>query len=132
MKNVLENPDAPKNPNTFTFPITSEKNIVYKFSLPKIKDKRCWLCEGIGRITKDLNPLKSKKAKVCESCFGTGRERIPHPIPIGIRSIDAMYIRLMETLPGFTFVARNDSHETAQPFRFDGGDGLIMPMRILK
>lgn len=89
-------------------------------SLPSLPNfKPCELCSGDGR-------LEGKKGTTCEGCDGYG-ESWRH-IPIGNTHFCIRYVRLLSSLPGIK-IAPNGKE--AAPFMFDGGRGLLMPMRGL-
>ena len=80
----------------------------------------CLSCHGYGEIR--------GKGQICGNCRGTGQEMSWKRIPLGNSGFSAGYLRLMrENLPNVQILA--NAPASACYFRFDGGDGFLMPMR---
>jgi hypothetical protein len=90
-------------------------------SVPKVKRVKCEACGGNG-IYVDVP---------CGECDSKGS--IPKPVMCGFgnRVFSNLYLRIMvENLPHPIEVATGyGSKEAPLPFRFPGGQGLVMPMR---
>lgn len=68
----------------------------------------------------------------CVECGGEGRFPVDEKtqrVPVGTRIIDGNHLRLMEKLPGIK--AASDDGKPTDPlcFIFEGGMGLVMPIR---
>lgn len=103
--------------------------------------------EGMAEIEVDI-PAPNTVLIACRECDGRGKEHecpdctcecefcedgkvdksAKHEVQIGAALFDAKYIRQMMALPGFRFCAAPIKDQAA-PFIFDGGEGLVMPMR---
>lgn len=76
----------------------------------------CELCHGGGELDE------------CVDCFGTGKFTPPKPIPVGGSHFNLEYLIWLKELPGCRVGPDADPLKQA-PFQFDGGDGLLMPMK---
>lgn len=70
----------------------------------------------------------------CGHCDGTGtcRETVDEAnerVAFGYVDIARRYAWLISTLPNVTWAAQLDNDESPILFRFDGGQGVVMPMR---
>ena len=83
----------------------------------------CDRCKSTGYIP-DLTAPKEP----CEDCGGTGQKETLVSSEVGITHFRNRYLRLIADLPGFEFQA----HALDMPgrFRWDGGEGMLMPVRI--
>jgi len=83
----------------------------------------CDRCKSMGYIP-DLTAAKEP----CEDCGGTGQRETLASIELGIARFQNRYLRLIADLPGFEFQA----HGLDMPgrFRWDGGEGMLMPLWI--
>ena len=81
----------------------------------------CEDCDGTGLG-------KADGEIICEDCSGSGKQKKKQPVKIGKEHVDARLLRLIKDLPGIKVA---NSEKTLGPliFRFDDGDGLVMPMR---
>ncbi len=77
----------------------------------------CKECNGAGR----MNP-----PEICHSCSGTGKDGSQR-VKVGVSHIARRYAELILALPNLE-VAPNLDDKAAIPFRFDGGDGILMPL----
>lgn len=66
----------------------------------------------------------------CDRCDGDGRLEKSELVTVGIgtATYDAKYIRKLMTLPGFR-MDPNPPKAEAGSFTFDGGEGIVMPLR---
>lgn len=104
----------PKIGTKVTFDGTAECDFK---TLPEIaQPAKCPLCDGSGRDEDDA----------CWDCDGGG-EDVRAATDIGDARFANHYLRRLAKLPGIAFCARPDPLPGA--FRFDGGYGLLMPVR---
>lgn len=98
-----------------------------KVELPEITETEedCRDCSGTGKAHKcpscDCD---------CDVCDGDGKQsrKVSATILIGDVIFDAFYIKLISSLPGLKFSAK-PTKDKAASFMFDGGEGILMPMR---
>jgi hypothetical protein len=98
-------------------------------------DYHCWKCDGRGYV-KSGNLYNTAQ---CPHCAGTRWDngavwclRKTHPEGHGYHVNPKILQKLMETFGDLEFTEPiKDTHHNYPPigFRFDGGDGLLMPMR---
>ena len=119
LPDVPENSDAPSN-----IEILFEK---YKGSeyypipdVPPIKKVACYHCDGVGHFKKG-NKLE------CEKCCGTGKITGRESFIASGRHYDKKYLFILRDLPNceLSYAPSTDIGH----FKFDDGDGLLMPMR---
>lgn len=80
----------------------------------------CLTCHGSGKV--------SGNESLCGYCNGTGKLKVTNPIEVGGTFFSSHYLNLMrDLLPGVK-IAPTET-EKANYFKFDEGDGLLMPMR---
>lgn len=82
----------------------------------------CKTCDGEG-----VEPSNEEDGELCEDCAGTGE--IKHdtiPITWGKGYINAVLMEQIKDLPGLKLSDQGDGL-TPWHFRFDGGEGLVMP-----
>lgn len=97
-------------------------------AVPPAQEQECESCEG-GRETVHDCP---ECTCVCDECDGTGRildAKGRDPIIVGCAGFQTKYLRMLSTLPGCEIGPISEF--AIAPFRFDGGDGVLMPMRIM-
>jgi hypothetical protein len=85
--------------------------------------RNCSSCNGTGRCCEEDHVGSIE----CDECDG-GKVPTWNGAPIGSKMIGTRYLRLMETLPGLMIDLTGEPLECI-PFVFDGGVGLVMPMR---
>ncbi len=91
--------------------------------LPTDEYKPCEECRGKGKVRHG----KGEPLKLCEDCQGTGKEKILNQkISIGCAIFGGWLLRLLKILPKVQ-IGPMQEYQPAW-IRFDGGDGLIMPM----
>jgi hypothetical protein len=86
----------------------------------------CKQCDGSGQI----RAAYGEKC-TCEDCKGTGIQYAYLTIPDG-RQFNYQYILKLESLPGVVYLPdHSDTDYGSAPmrFKFDGGMGLLMPVR---
>jgi len=99
--------------------------------------KWCQLCCGEGRLLEfEKGIAKTIKCEMCngsgdfvtcEWCDGSGVEEVFRSTKIGAQTFQNKYLRILRTLPGVMIGPTTDLK--CARFKFDGGDGLIMPTR---
>lgn len=79
----------------------------------------CLTCHGEGRV--------SGNDAICYSCNGTGNKKTVAKVPVGMTLFSSHYLTLLKALPGIQIAPI--SGLGPQYFKWDEGDGLLMPMR---
>ena len=79
----------------------------------------CKECDGDGRVRDDDNGTLS----ACHGCGGLGHER--SSFKVNDVSFDLVYLHWIAALPNPLVAVRGKADPLT--FRFDGGDGLLMP-----
>jgi hypothetical protein len=82
----------------------------------------CKECDGRG------NQISDGTTHTCPDCCGLGELRSCSRVAIGCAEGDAAYLRVIDKLPGVK-VASGQTKENPIAFVFDGGSGILMPMR---
>lgn len=80
-------------------------------------EEECDLCNGTG------------KQPVCELCDGAGKIQKPKWVDMGTKRLNVRLLEKMARLPNVKIATEAVDGLTAIPFRFDGGIGIVMPMR---
>lgn len=114
--------------------IFADNPFVKHVAIPEIPaqiEVECDYCDGEGKHDRECGAGNYE----CAECNGTGRvmgeagelgnTRYPQ-IEVGGVWFAPRYLRLIKALPNYSFSPRNAK---ASLFTFDGGDGLLMPMR---
>jgi hypothetical protein len=93
---------------------------------PKPQQIKYDTCEGTGK-EHDCPHCKCG----CEECDGSGwmQEFICESVQIGPRLLSVAAMRKIATLPQLMVDADSPGEMEAMSFKFDGGDGLLMPLR---
>lgn len=73
----------------------------------------------------DLPLFPKTEWKECHVCSGS--IRVDAPVKFGERYINSYYLELISTLPNVR-ASRAGRHAEPMMFRFDGGEGQVMPM----
>lgn len=83
----------------------------------------CKGCDGDGEVG-----IVGGADLTCERCSGSGTE---HDVPVmfGATAINFRYLKLMERLPGLLVGLSEKVFPAVIPFKFDGGAGLVMPIK---
>lgn len=85
----------------------------------------CNRCDGTGYI-----PKTNADDPPCQDCHGTGKRRIYRPdIPVDHQLINEELLDKLYTLPNCTVASNKGNEYGVIAFKFDGGDGLLMPCR---
>lgn len=96
-----------------------------KFKKPEPSSSPCESCDGRGH-----EHSCPDCTCVCGVCDGTGLEIDSMSMFVGDRLFDVEYVLLLAALPGIEVPDKfTPGHDGPMPFRFDGGDGLIMALR---
>lgn len=101
-----------------------------------IEDADCEDCDGRGEFMHGVHIYE------CQNCDGTGTTGrvqcrdsecdggfVREPVKIGDATFSARYLRLIAALPNARICT--DGPQGTAAFVFDGGDGRLMPMRLL-
>ena len=123
---VPDNPTAPNGARIFEqLPGASAQYVpLATFAFPPRPD--CPYCIGTGLVVCRCSTCDNEHVKPCTSCpiekllLGTGRNEARY---------NGAWIRRLATLPGCEICPCGQGE--AAHFRFDSGDGLIMPLRPL-
>jgi hypothetical protein len=84
------------------------------------------LCDGRGALSEG----KEDEQETCEDCHGTGKISKRVGVDLGHFWVDSRYLRkLRDEFTGLKFFTANREAPSPVPFRFDGGFGILMPMR---
>jgi hypothetical protein len=120
---------------------------------PQPEPETCTVCKGVGKISKcpecdgdgevmlenDYNEYEcecqtcggdgsvSGNATICSSCTGTGRKIVTKRITIGCTGFSSHYLTMLKELPGMKLAPTEP--EKGNYFKWDDGDGMLMPMR---
>lgn len=86
-------------------------------------DADCKECDGDAEVR-----IADAEDVTCERCGGAGTE-MDVPVMFGETAINYRYLKLMETLPGLLVGLSGRKFPDVIPFKFDGGVGLVMPIR---
>lgn len=85
----------------------------------------CPKCEGLGQVRLECCSSAAEPCYVCD-----GRGELQQAFSLGPAQFDARYLRLIATLPASRFaVAAVIPDRSPAIFLFDGGRGVVMPMR---
>lgn len=121
---VGENSKAPqKIAELFEAAATQPLRDLPQFPLPETEKEECPHCEGRG--TEHGCPNCHCQ---CESCDGTGTREEDASVGIGGRCYALRYVRRLLLLPHLS-VASAPPSTTAMRFAFDGGEGILVPLR---
>lgn len=81
----------------------------------------CKSCDGEGTVGGTTD------GEICDRCDGVGKNLF-YSIPWGAGKINALNVFMLKKLPGLQISKEGDGL-VPWHFRFDGGEGLVMPMR---
>jgi hypothetical protein len=83
----------------------------------------CKECDGTGKAEGNREP--------CEKCGGIGNKRLAIPVHVGEVRYDRQYLAIIKDLPNSKIYPVKPRGTVIKPslFTFDGGDGIIMPLR---
>lgn len=106
----------------YDFPAQIEEMIPWP--APEYTIGECDACRGTGKEL--CRVCDSETRHECSACAGAGK--VPIGLNVGYWFIAARYDRLIRDLPGVMFCNEGTSSGPLY-FRFDGGEGLVMPLR---
>lgn len=86
-------------------------------------DHNCPECDGAGEFE-----TGEMTQKACKACDGTGH-KYQQPVAVGKAHINRRYLALIASLPSAE-IAVPDVDDKPIPFRFAGGQGVIMGLRV--
>lgn len=86
---------------------------------PELLPDQCWKCAGRGH----KHECPDCRCE-CKACAGSGK--LPSRVKIGKAVFAGQYIEWVRALPGLEIGKPKPS--TPLPFRFKGGEGLLMPL----
>jgi hypothetical protein len=123
---VPRHPDIPENKEA---PNAKAEGLPWDFSRvkfgplpePEPLSDRCMACGGQGRKHYTCPDCHCE----CEFCAGSGKT--PPRVWVGKAIFASRYIEQMQTLPGLE-IGKPKPPPHPLPFRFKGGEGLLMPM----
>jgi hypothetical protein len=73
---------------------------------------------------------KTDDSKVnCETCLGAGKIKHDKGIYVGSKYLNARLLSIIKSLPGSKIAPEAVEELKPVPFKFDMGEGIIMPMR---
>ena len=99
---------------------------VSDIKLPEVQTADCSTCNGDGIIEHD--DCLDCGGHDCVDCGGTGTIVAIQPVLIGNSYFKLALLSILGDLPNCKIGPATEPLKQA-PFQFDGGDGLIMPMR---
>jgi hypothetical protein len=85
-------------------------------------EAECKMCDGDGTI--------GGNGMVCSTCLGQGKIATTQRINVGSKLLNANLLSIMNQLPNCQIATEAVEGYECIPFRFDGGDGIIMPCRM--
>lgn len=94
-------------------------------TLPTPILEKCLACGGHGKIEWE------KQTYECEECEGKGSNRKLIPVDICAQQFSDEYLEKIKSLPGAMIAPSITREAKPMPFCFDGGRGVMMPMRKL-
>jgi hypothetical protein len=120
---------------------------------PQPKPEPCGVCNGTGKITRcpecegkgevefetEYNDYSCEcetchghgsvigEEQICACCNGTGKKKEMKMIEVGCSGFSSHYLTLLNKLPGIKIAPTEPEKMTY--FKWDGGEGAIMPMR---
>lgn len=74
------------------------------------------------------DPADLEDGEECANCYGTGIKQY-QPFRVGETDFNVRYLTLISELPNAEIGISDKIETTPVPFRFDGGHGVLMPMR---
>lgn len=104
-------------------------------ALPSVDVVACRFCEGAGKIKQVRcghcgNWTKIPVECPYESCDGKGNAPAnSNGVLFGTQMINPYYVWKLSGLPGIVIANASKSWADPLAFKFDGGEGLLMPMR---
>jgi hypothetical protein len=87
-------------------------------NIPPLHKETCEAC-GNGTESKEY----------CDECDGEGEFDLPESVPVGNKLLANIYLLLIKTLPNPMLAPNATGPLEVCPFKFDGGVGLLMPIK---
>jgi hypothetical protein len=126
LRDVKEDSGAPQKVSHLFSEVTPKAIYADMPELPPIQRDGCDSCGGTGEHSCSCHRCNYQGP--CEDCHGTGGEtEVQTDVIIGTRKMDARLLRLLLPLPGLLVQFNGDKHSPMH-FKFNGGDGLVMPL----
>jgi hypothetical protein len=121
---VPEVDTAPQAERVFPKPPATAFRPAAKVELPPPTSVECEICEGRG-MQHDCPDCTCE----CEPCDGTGKisSDVEVSLSIGGVPFGLRYVRPIMALPSLEIAVPVNGGKSPLEFRFDGGDGIIMP-----
>lgn len=157
LPDVAENPTAPgPSIKTLFRQVYENKYKAMPTSIPDDKKEQCVVCKGSGKVIPcaeckgegtvecdecghegDCKKCKGNGVTLgvgaqesCEDCGGLGYSIKGTPVHLGNKNISSIYLRQIATLPNPAISPSTTGELEVMPFKFDGGEGIVMPMRV--
>lgn len=129
-EDISERDDAPGAVDKmFDIPAPAEWFPLADMKIPKEKMVECSECED-GKIQHE--ECQDCDGHTCENCNGTGKvSQAMTPVAVGNTHFQGVYLRILKDLPDCKLGPHADLMGCAV-FMFDGGDGLLMPMKAFE
>lgn len=139
LEQIPENPNAPDLLKLFSDSYALEGRLAFTVPEPVSDIKVCHVCNGALFIYQHRDELKPcgknyPGAEACDYCDQGTIEKGKTLVkgPLGEVILNSSYVRLIRSLPNpqlLLFGDESDRRDKPIQFKFDGGDGLLMPMR---
>lgn len=97
---------------------------VGEVAFPPQEMTKCDVCEGRG-----TEHECGDCTHACDECEGKGAIEVPVSCDFRKGIFSLHYLRILKTLPGVAAPAEYTGKNIPMPFIFDGGVGVIMPMK---
>ncbi len=96
--------------------------------LPTQPEPACRPC-GACAPPADAKPGDGATSDGCAECAGTGTVPMVVPVPFGPQYLSSFYLERLRALPGVQLANHPSDPNGPLHFHFDGGDGVVMPIR---
>lgn len=108
---------------------TFATNKVIMVRVKKVKGVKIKQSDEVNKGVLGYAALLDEPLNLAPLCLKTRWRRvIPKQTQIGVHWFDSKYIDMLNKLPNIK-VSETHPESTPMAFRFDGGEGLLMPMR---
>lgn len=121
---VPDNPNAPRKTTELQWRLFETAEFAPLPELPEPERAECSNCGGFG-----MEHECPDCTHLCDECGGKGSCEKQQATQVGTHTLDARFLRKIAALPN-PIIAMNGETNNAVPFKFDGGEGLVMPMRV--
>ena len=126
LEDVPEREDAPSTDSVFPYKEPTNWIDFADIELPEKEMADCSKCNGDKTYHHEECP--DCDGHDCEECDRTGKVAIRQPVPVGNTHYQIVYLSILKGLPNCKIGPNADPMNYAV-FKFDGGDGLLMPMK---